>query len=931
MVPMDHVAPADGLVAALCQALGSHAVVTSLDALRTYDADASMIVACIPDLVAVPATLEQAATAVRLALQAGYPIVARGAGTGIAGGAVPVRRGLVLSFARMEQIEQVETRSRFAVVQAGVVNAELNAYLAPLGFQFAPDPSSQRASTIGGNLGTNAGGPHCLKYGVTTNHILAVELVRPDGTLVWTGDGVAEASGYDLTGVIVGSEGTFGPVTRAIVRLTPLPEANRVVLALFPSVIAASAAVSAVIAAGSLPTSLEVMDHNGIRAVNGAYGLGLPEAEGTTLLIIEVDGVEDGLDDLLEQILQICRDQGAFELRPARTPVEQARVWAARKAFAGAIGRLAPAYLLVDTSVPRTRLPLMMEHVERLRQEYGMEVCNVFHAGDGNLHPLVLYDPRDADQTHRAHAIAEAVLALSIEQGGVISGEHGIGLEKQDFLPLLMSLADLQLHAAVFAVFNPTNQFNPAKIFPTAMPPLDLAAQRRARLHAAREPQLPVAALADTLRQLLGSAYVSAHDAQVTIQPGTVEELAASVAVCYRAGVAVVPLGGGTPPELDHTSTDVQVVILTQRLTRVCTYAPDDLTIGVEAGMTLAALRRLLATNGQQLPLDVAGAEQATLGGLVAAAVDGPRRTGYGTLRDWVLGMTVVEADGTLVRLGAQVVKNVSGYDLPKLFVGSRGTLGIIATVSLKVFPQPPTTATLVLTCPDRASAFALVDHLAASRLQPTAVEYVEAFQAAAAAVSLQVPEHIPTIEAGSPSSQTVLSPLPLLYIRAEGHPAAVERHLRELALMAGSSLMVSQHLEGEAESALWHELIALDSAGSDPHTARIRLAVPPADLCEAVEDAGQLAVQCRLGLRLNARALNGVAYLHATGATEDLRQFYTLLAERWLHVHLLDATPAVRAGLHPWGFVPAQDLMRTLKTELDPQGCMHPSVRFVP
>ncbi|NTV63784.1 MAG: FAD-binding protein, partial [Oscillochloris sp.] len=311
----------------LRHALGPRAVVAAPDALRTYDADASMVVSHAPHLVALPADSDQAAEVVRAAISADLPVTPRGAGTGIAGGAIPVHGGVLASTARMARVLAIDPASRRVTVQAGVINADLNAQLAPLGMQFAPDPSSQRAATIGGNLCTNAGGPHCLKYGVTTNHILAVEFVNTEGNLVWTGDGVADAAGYDLTGLLVGSEGTFGLVTQAIVRLTPLPEAVRVVLALFPSVVAASAAVSKIIAAGSLPTSLEVMDHNAIRAVNGAYGLGLPEAIGTTLLIVEVDGVEDGLDDLLEEILAICRLQGAFDLRPARTAAEQARGW----------------------------------------------------------------------------------------------------------------------------------------------------------------------------------------------------------------------------------------------------------------------------------------------------------------------------------------------------------------------------------------------------------------------------------------------------------------------------------------------------------------------------------------------------------------------------------------------------------------------------
>jgi D-lactate dehydrogenase (cytochrome) len=910
----------DHLIAELRRAVGPHAVVADADSLRTYDADASMIVAQAPQLVVLPADPAQAAAVVRIAASAGLPVVARGAGTGIAGGAVPVRGGVLLSTARMDRVEAVEPRSRRAVVGPGVVNAELNARLAPLGLQFAPDPSSQRASTIGGNLATNAGGPHCLKYGVTSNHILAVEIVRPDGSLLWTGDGTPDAAGYDLTGLVVGSEGTFGVVTRAMVRLTPLPEANRVVLALFPSVVAASAAVSAVIAAGSLPTSLEVMDHNAIRAVNGAYGLGLPEAEGTTLLIVEVDGVEDGLDEALEEILAACRAHGAFELRPARTAAEQARVWVARKSVAGAIGRLAPAYLLVDTVVPRTRLPLMMEEVERLRREHALEVCNVFHAGDGNLHPLVLYDPRDADQARRAHAIAEGVLELSIAQGGVISGEHGIGLEKQEYLPLLFTPCELQLQAAVYRCFNPADQFNPAKIFPSDRSPRELADERRARIlergsegqgdkgtrgqgdkgteslgHGVFEQVLL------SLGELVGEGSLVRGEHGVVVAPGSIGELASVVAECHRAGIAVVPTGSRSHPHA-LTPARPRALISTARLARVLTYEPDDLTIGVEAGMTLAELQALLAQHGQMLPLDRHAPAETTVGALVAAGAEGPRRLGYGTLRDWVLALTVIEADGTVSRLGAQVVKNVTGYDLVKLFVGSRGTLGVIAAVSLKLFPRPPASATCRIALPGRAAAFALLDELAASSLQPTAAEYVEG---------------LPLPGAGSATE---------LLVRAEGREAAVARHLRDLHALAARHGGAAGELRGGEEDGLWAAVVAHAGAPAGADEALIRLCAPPAELRAALDDAALAAAGLGLSLRAGARGLSGVAYLRATGPGDALRELHTRLVALRGHAHLLDAAPAVREGAPIWGAAPpALELMRTLKAELDPSGLMNP------
>jgi D-lactate dehydrogenase (cytochrome) len=888
------------LISELRRLLGPGAVVAEADALRTYDADASMIVARAPQLVVLPANGEQAAAVVRIAARADLPVVARGAGTGIAGGAVPVRGGILLSTARMDRIEAIEPRARRALVQPGVVNAELNARLAPLGLQFAPDPSSQRASTIGGNLATNAGGPHCLKYGVTTNHILAVEFVGADGSLHWSGDGTPDAAGYDLTGLLVGSEGTFGVVTRAMVRLTPLPEANRVVLALFPSVVAASAAVSRVIAAGFLPTSLEVMDHNAIRAVNGAYGLGLPEAEGTTLLIVEVDGVEDGLDEALEELLAICRECGAFELRPARTPAEQARVWTARKSVAGAIGRLAPAYLLVDTVVPRTRLPLMMEHVERLRREYGLEVCNVFHAGDGNLHPLVLYDPRDTEQARRAHAIAEGVLELSIAQGGVISGEHGIGLEKQEYLPLLFSPRELQLQAAVACCFNAEGRFNPAKIFPVATSPQELAEQRRARMLGTRRH---------------GEVRTGAHGDDV-IAPASLDELAAFVAACHQDGISVRPAGAHSaasrPPHAPAFPLSLH------NLTRVLTYEPDDLTIGVEAGMTLAELQALAAGNGQLLPLDHWAPGEVTVGALVASAAESARRLGYGTMRDWVLALTVVEADGTVSRLGAQVVKNVTGYDLVKLFVGSRGTLGVIAAVSLRLFPQPPASATCTIALPDRATAFALIDELAVSRLQPTAVELLEEMTA------------LPGLGRGPFTGLQAGGCM--LAVRAEGREAAVQRHSRDLQALASRYGARLCELRGADEAACWQAVAARCGAPALSGSILARLCAPPSELAAALDAAHALAREQKLELASSARAFSGVAYLRASGAPAALDPFFRALVACRRHVHLLDGPPALRAGNLAWGAPPpALALMQALKFELDPSGIMNPGAYLFP
>lgn len=459
--------------------LGPRGVIDNPDALMTYEADGCVMDLHEPHVVVVPTSTEQVAAVVKLAARAGMPIVPRGAGTGLSGGATPMHGGIVVSTARMDKILEVDTRNSRVRVQPGVINYELSQYLKPYGYQFAPDPSSQKACTVGGNIANNSGGPHCLKYGVTASHVLGVQVVLPNGDVIWTGDGTPGLGAYDLTGVLTGSEGTIGLVTEAWLKLSRLPEGQRVVLALFPDIASASATVSQVIASGLLPAALEIMDRLAIKAVNDMYKLGLPESAGAALLI-EVDGVEDGLDEVLHEITGICSGHGALEVRPARTAAEQNQVWAARKNAFGAMGRLAPTYYLVDTVVPRTRLPYTLEQVDAISREYHLPIANVFHAGDGNLHPLVLFDRRNPSQNQRALEAGTAVMRVSIEQGGVISGEHGIGVEKQDFMTLLFSTDDLAAMAGLHQSFDPTDIFNPGKVFPKGKGCGELAALRRA-------------------------------------------------------------------------------------------------------------------------------------------------------------------------------------------------------------------------------------------------------------------------------------------------------------------------------------------------------------------------------------------------------------------------------------------------------------------
>jgi glycolate oxidase len=462
------VTAADALADRIESSLGPNVVFRCLEDVIVYEYDYGLDRAT-PELAALPRSTAEVQTVARLAHAAGVPLVARGAGTGISGGAVPSQGGIVVSTARMSRILEIDRENRCAVVQPGVINLDLSKATHSYGLYFAPDPASQKASTIGGNVGSNAGGPHCLALGVTTNHVLGLEVVLHDGQVIRLGGKQPEPLGHDLVGLLVGSEGTLGIVTEVTVKLLPLPEAVRTTLALFESVEAASEAVSRLIARGVVPAALEMMDRLAISAIEAAFHAGYPPEAGAVLLV-EVDGLLEQVEGQAQVVDAVCRDAGALEIRLAAAEDERARLWAARKGAASAMGRIAPNYYLHDAVVPRTKLPAILADVVEIGQRYDLPIANLFHAGDGNLHPMILFDVRQEGVLERVMAAGRELLLKCIETGGTITGEHGVGLEKQAFMPLIFSQADLDVMARARSAIDPSGRLNPAKVLPVAIP-----------------------------------------------------------------------------------------------------------------------------------------------------------------------------------------------------------------------------------------------------------------------------------------------------------------------------------------------------------------------------------------------------------------------------------------------------------------------------
>ncbi|MGH9711491.1 MAG: FAD-binding oxidoreductase [Candidatus Acidiferrales bacterium] len=453
------------LLSELENLLGKDSVLSRPEDLLLYEYDGSVEIAR-PQCIVFPRAAADVVRIVELANRYKIPIVGRGAGTGLSGGALARHGGIIVSFARMNQILEIDAGNQRAVVQPGVVNSDLNAAVARAGLHFAPDPSSQKACTIGGNVSENAGGPHTLAYGVTTNHVLGLEMVMPTGELVRIGGKAVDPPGYDLCGLFVGSEGTLALVTEITVRLTRLPEAVKTLLAVYDRVDGATETVVEITARGITPAACEMLDGWTLRAVEAWVHAGFP-LDSAAVLLIEVDGMREAVEQHAKDISEVCKMHGAREVRVARDAAERDLLWKGRKNAFGAVGRLSPTYYVQDGVIPRTKLPQTLREIERIGKENGFEIGNIFHAGDGNLHPIILFDARDPKQFERAVSTADAIIRFCIEMGGAITGEHGVGMEKDRLMPLIFTESDLALMRRVRDAFNPAGLLNPGKIFPT--------------------------------------------------------------------------------------------------------------------------------------------------------------------------------------------------------------------------------------------------------------------------------------------------------------------------------------------------------------------------------------------------------------------------------------------------------------------------------
>ncbi len=818
----------DNLIENLSAIVGREHVLSKPDELLVYECDGLPHHKHLPRAVVFPSSTEETSGIMRELARAKVPFTPRGAGTGLSGGALALNSGVVIEMARMRKILRIDVENRLAVVQPGVVNLNVSRAVAPFGLYYVPDPSSQPSCTIGGNIAESAGGIHCLKYGTTTDHVLGCRVVLADGEIIDLG-GPVTSHGYDLIGTFVGSEGTFGIATEATLKLAQIPPAVRTLLAEFGEVNDASHAVSAIIAAGVMPAALEMMDREIIRAVEASvFAAGLPPDAGAALLI-ELDGIEAGLDDEAQKVTSICMEYGARNCRYARDEAERKKLWAARKGAFGAIGRITPDSMIQDAVVPRSHLPEVLDAAYDIAARYRLRIANVFHAGDGNLHPLICFDSRDPNEVLRVKEAGRELMEVCVKAGGTITGEHGVGLDKRELLPLVFSDADMNAMLSVRAAFDPVGLCNPGKIVPllrgcgeakaAASETRSSPVATPAFQHTAAVAFVPVkarefdpASAAPLVAQVVGQSNFAAHPFALNVVPTSTEQISELLRLASREHWRVLATGGMTWLN-PQTKSEANLIINTRRLTQIVEHEPADLIAITQAGVTLADFNATLRENGQWLPLDPPDDGRATIGGVVATGIGGAQQFGYGRPRGSVIGMKVVLANGNVIRIGGRVVKNVAGYDLCKLFTGSFGSLGVITEVNFKLRPRPEREAT-VITSGNVADLILIARKILDARLFPVAAEIVSPVFA----------------------SRLGLENLPVLLIRFAGNEKGVIYQVGEAVSKLGTAEVVAE------DSKLWENVAA---AGLwDDFRGSSRVNVLPSELlkfCDVIESNGSV------------------------------------------------------------------------------------------
>jgi glycolate oxidase subunit GlcD len=944
----------DTLVKNLRSTLTPAQVISDPEELLVFECDGLTHYKHRPRAVVFPQSTEEVSEVVRLLAREGVSVVPRGAGTGLSGGAQAIGGGVCVEMARMRRILKVDVENRLAVVQTGVVNAHVSRAVARHGLHYVPDPSSQGSCTIGGNVAENAGGIHCLKYGTTTDHVLGARIVLSDGRVVELGGAGALSPGYDLLGVFVGSEGTFGIATEATLRLTPVAPSVRTMLADFTDIDDASRAVSAIIAEGIIPAALEMVDGATIRAVEASvFAAGLP-TDAAGALLVELDGLEAGLDEEVTRVREICLASGARSVRLAADEIERRKLWAARKGAFGAMGHISPDIMLQDGVVPRSRLPEVLAEVYRIGAKYHLRIANVFHAGDGNLHPIICCDMRDKEEVVRVKKAGREIVETCVRAGGTITGEHGVGLDKREYLSLVFDEDTMRAMLQVRTAFDPLGLCNPGKIIPELRgcgeartvvegkrqeakgkgqkegEPSQEATKSVATLSSAALATMPstsatVSSVAKTwpnvhassalkaFAEVVGEQYVEDDGGAgraLVVSPATAEEACEVLRVAVASGLRVVPAGAETWMDAGNVVSGECVVVKTERMSRIVAHEPADLVATAQAGVRLADFNREVGRAGQWLPLDPPDDGRATLGGVAATGMGGAQAFGYGLPRSHVLGMSVVLADGRVVRVGSRVVKNVAGYDLCKLFVGSYGTLGLILELTVKLRPRPIREATLAARATDLGKLLDTARALMGAQLLPVAVELLSPRMAGAVGLSVADGEFV-------------------LLARFAGTAGAVEYQLARAGEMIVSRAVAASVEALEDDAALWSGLAAAPLR--DARGLIWRACVLPSRL-GAMLDVLREDDERAGGTVWHAGVSDGRLRVFDAAAGDDARMLSRLLTLRETAragggALVIERAPfGLKREFDAWGLTDSTAfLMRRVKAQLDPAELFSP------